>query len=347
VDQQPVTRAFVVCIVIAACGDNGSAVTPVDSPRPIDSQIADAAPDADLRPTTLAGTGLCVDPACATISPGIIEYTPNFPLWADTATKRRWVYLPPGTTIDTSDMNHWMFPQGFKIWKEFTRDGVRVETRIVAKIGPGNDLVDWFYMAYQWNAAEDDAVEVPNGVIHANGTLHDIPSVQDCRNCHEKLAPSRVLGFQAIQLDGAEIDSFTSMGWFTAPPTGTSPHFPLPGSTTEKAALGYLHANCGHCHNPLSTIINTPMHLRLDVDHMATTADTDTYKTAVDQTAALPFTDNSIMFTKIIIGGDPDHSAMIDRFSTTNSMFHMPEVGSEMTDPDALVTLRAWVTALP
>jgi hypothetical protein len=344
-----VTRTLAVWILVAACGDNGAGITPVDSPRPIDSP-ADAMPDADLRPATLAGTGLCVDPACTTIMPGITEYVPNFPLWADTATKRRWVYLPPGTTIDTSDMNHWMFPQGFKIWKEFTRDNVRVETRIVAKIGPGNDLTDWFYMAYQWNAAEDEADEVPAGVIHANGTLHDIPSVQDCRNCHEKLAPSRVLGFQAIQLDGAHpvgIDEIAAMGWLTAPPAGTSPHFPLPGTATEKAALGYLHANCGHCHNPLSTITNTPMHLRLDVDHLATTADTDTYKTAVDQTAALPFTDGGTMFIKIIIGGDPDHSAMVDRFSTTDFMFHMPEGGSEMTDPDALATLRAWVTALP
>jgi len=86
--------------------------------------------------------------------------------------------------------------------------------------------------------------------------------------------------------------------------------------------------------------------MRLDVDHLATVADTDTYKTAIDQTAALPFSDNGTSYTKIIISGDPDHSALIGRFSSSNPSLRMPENGAETTDPDALVTLRAWVTAL-
>ncbi|HEV7555814.1 MAG TPA: hypothetical protein VGO00_10185, partial [Kofleriaceae bacterium] len=89
------TRAYMVCIVVAACGDNRAPAGTHDAPSvPNDNVFIDAPPDADLRPTTLAGTGLCVDPACTMISPDVIEYVPNFPLWADSATKRRWVYLP-------------------------------------------------------------------------------------------------------------------------------------------------------------------------------------------------------------------------------------------------------------
>lgn len=347
--MRPAFTHTIVLVSLAACGDNGVGAGVVDAHTGGSEQAIDAAPDADTtKPTHLAETGLCVDAACTQITPGLVEYTPRFPLFADTASKRRWIYMPPGATIDTSDMDHWMFPQGFKIWKEFTRGPTRIETRLIAKIGPGDDLADWYYMAYQWNATEDDAVAVPAGVIDANGTPHNIPSVSDCRACHEKLAPSRVLGFQAIQLDGATpvgIDEVAQLGWLSAPPSGTSPHFPLPGTATEKAALGYLHANCSHCHNATG-VSSTPLHMRLEVGHLATTAATDTYKTAIDQTAAFPFTDDGTAYTKIIVSGDPDHSALIGRFSTTNPTLHMPENGAETADPDALTTLRAWVTAL-
>jgi hypothetical protein len=33
-------------------------------------------------------------------------YDPSLSMWADGAEKRRFIRLPPGTTIDTSDMDH-------------------------------------------------------------------------------------------------------------------------------------------------------------------------------------------------------------------------------------------------
>src|SRR5688572_31053294 len=59
-------------------------------------------------------------------------------LWADGATKRRWLFLPDGAQIDSADPDHWRFPAGTRLWKEFTRDGVRVETRIMHKTGDGD-----------------------------------------------------------------------------------------------------------------------------------------------------------------------------------------------------------------
>ena len=35
------------------------------------------------------------------------DYSPQYPLWSDGATKRRWVLLPPGQTIDASDPDVW------------------------------------------------------------------------------------------------------------------------------------------------------------------------------------------------------------------------------------------------
>src|SRR5450432_1007639 len=140
--------AWFVVVLVAACGDQRFVV---------DGAVADGASiDAGdpNNPLTLFDTGLCVDRACIQISPDVQTYTPQFALWADTASKRRWYKLPPGTQIDTTDMDHWVFPVGTKFWKEFTRDDgmghdIRVETRLVMRIGPGDQQADWFYVSYQ------------------------------------------------------------------------------------------------------------------------------------------------------------------------------------------------------
>ena len=46
-------------------------------------------------------------------------YTPNFALWSDGAAKERWLSLPAGTEIDTSDPDDWRFPDGTRAWKQF------------------------------------------------------------------------------------------------------------------------------------------------------------------------------------------------------------------------------------
>src|SRR5437763_6919526 len=125
-------RVAIALCLAAACGDSHTAKpadaaydVPWDGPcgggcdAPIDANPLD----------DLMGTGLCADKACTTINAGIAAYTPRYALWADAASKRRWIYLPPGTQIDTTDPDHWLFPTGTKIWKEFTSGSTRVETR--------------------------------------------------------------------------------------------------------------------------------------------------------------------------------------------------------------------------
>jgi len=224
-------RAVVRCMLVGglvACGGHHDAA--------VDAGI-DAPADAPDLPADLVETGLCSDSACMLINPGIVEYAPRFVLWADTASKRRWMYLPPGSQIDTSDMNHWKFPVGFKAWKEFVRDGIRVETRMLEKIGPGDTTADWLYVPFEWNATGDATFAVPAGAFGVNGTGHHIPAQEECKSCHEQLAPSRVLGIQAIQLDGATpvgVDELATMNVLTAPPAGASPHFPIPGANATE-----------------------------------------------------------------------------------------------------------------
>jgi hypothetical protein len=77
-------------------------------------------------------------------------FEPKYALWSDAATKRRWVYLPPGKQINTDQMDFWEFPEGTKLWKEFKRDGVLIEARLIMKKGQGSS--DWYMIAYKWKA---------------------------------------------------------------------------------------------------------------------------------------------------------------------------------------------------
>jgi hypothetical protein len=340
-------------LVLAACGDNLRLATdagPGDGPG--DSPMVDANPL-----DTLDGTGLCLDAGCTQISPDVHEYAPRFVLWADTATKRRWMQLPPGTQIDTTDMNRWVFPVGTKFWKEFTRDGTRVETRFITKRLADDDAPGaWFFITYKWNAPQDATTAVINGEQNVNGTMHDIPSRAGCRECHESLRPSRVLGFQAIQLDYSapngllDLNDLIAQSLLTTNPGGGATHFPLPGNAVDQAALGYMHANCGHCHNPQSPVHDmTPVELLLDITKLATVTGTPTYTTSVDVDAAIPFTDppGGMTFTKIIISADPAGSGLFQRMKTTTATRHMPRLGTEITDPDGLAAVQAWINTLP
>jgi hypothetical protein len=330
-------------VVLMACGDNGVTATP-------DAKLADASVDAtNLMPQTLAETGLCLDAACTQFASDVYAYKPHYELWSDGATKRRWIYLPPGTTINTSNMDFWEFPVGTKVWKEFTRDNVLVETRLIMRVAANGTKSDWFYMPYVWNQTRDATTAAPMGVPNANGTEHDVPSRFQCQGCHENLQPSRVLGFSAIELDwdnpdAAQLDlqKLIDLGKLSAAPTGSSPYFPIPGTANEKQVLGYMHANCGHCHNASSSVQgNTPMQLRLSVGTLGTVGATPAYTTTVDVNG------NMIGgLSKIVAKGQPDQSIMVYRFESTNTTEHMPALGSEIIDDTAKTALRTWITNL-
>ena len=112
----------------AATGDAGVS----DSGCPEDGAVPD-----DLR-----CTGLYTDWSAKALAPSVQPYTPAFTLYSDGASKARWISLPAGGQIVTSDLDNWVFPVGTKIWKEFSVGGVRVETRLAWKTDAQWSLLD-------------------------------------------------------------------------------------------------------------------------------------------------------------------------------------------------------------
>lgn len=347
-------KPVLLAAALGACGDGHATPDAPAADTPMSDAAADAAIDANPNmPATLMDTGLCLDAACTQISPDVKAYTPRWQLWSDGATKKRWIYLPPGTQIDTSDMDYWQFPVGTKIWKEFTRDNIRVETRLIMRIGSGTTVNDWFYVPYVWNQAQDATTAEPFGVVDANGTQHDVPSRQQCKTCHENLQPTRILGFSALQLDYDNADPYQldlqaaiDAGLLTNPPaTTTSPHFPLPADAPSTAvpALGYLHANCGHCHNPSGGAwADSHMVLRLDV------SETDAATTQIMQTTVGAPLEQWINHGYVyrIVAGDPAQSALLYRMTQRTMYVQMPPLATEHTDDAGIAAIQSWIQSL-
>jgi hypothetical protein len=312
------------------------------------------APQPYARPAYvhLSETGLFADFAAHEITPDATAFEPTNKLWSDGATKRRWVRLPPGTQIDTSDMDHWVFPVGTKLWKEFSLGGVLLETRLIERYGLGPD--DYWMGAFVWAADGGDAVLAPDGQSDINGTPHDAPAQKDCGACHRGDV-GRVLGLSAIQMsrdgDPPALRDLATMGWLSDPPADLG-GFPVPGDATTAAALGYLHANCGHCHNENGTAwSDTQMVLRLTV------ADRDAATSGVVASIVGKTLDywRGGAITLRVDPGHPDMSALVARMSARGPKGQtpgqlsdqMPPLATEIVDPDGIAAVSQWISALP
>lgn len=291
----------------------------------------------DGLPVRLSQTGLFRNMTTEELGPNVYPFRPRFELWSDGAAKRRWIYLPPGTQIDTSDPDQWRFPAGTKLWKEFVRDGVRIETRLLFK--HGSSVGDWTPVAYLWS--EREAWAQPEGEDNALGTSHDVPSAAECRGCHGGTR-NGVLGFSAIQLpmfgagENLGLNGLQQQGLLTLSLPRDNE---LPGDARARKALGYLHANCSHCHNSLRPQRDgarcfdpeSSLDFMLRLDDLERLSNTATYRTSIGD-AVLP--------------GDPARSPVMIRVKSRDPWWGMPALGSEEIDVRGNTVLEQWIRDL-
>jgi hypothetical protein len=284
-------------------------------------------------PATLAATGL---PEDGTVPAYIRGFKPRYELWSDAATKERLAYLPGCEAIDAGDMDRWSFPVGSRFWKHFRVGGALVETRFLHRFGAGAE--DWVMATYHWDTEGKKATLVKDGVVNANGTEHDIPKQNQCARCHGFL-PEKVLGFSALQLShpGTEL-SLPKLVAEGRLPEAAAAGFSPPGDATAQEALGYLHANCGHCHNEY---FGLPLRMSLRLGD-AKIEDTDVFKTGIGVQALF----QAGGFSTRIVPGEPDSSLLIHRMASRGNDAQMPPLATEKKDDKGLAKVAAWITAL-
>lgn len=320
------------------------------------------APYARPAYSSLAETGLYTDLASGELSGSARAFEPSFVLWSDGASKQRWITLPPGTQIDTSDMDRWAFPVGTRVWKTFALDGVALETRLIERYGLAPD--DFWMGSFVWNAEQSDATFSEAGQQDVLGTAHDAPAQERCAACHNG-EPGRLLGFSALQLsvlpevlpevssdvspDGAEsagdvwnLARLAEEQRLSAPPE-PGVHYAPPGDADTAAALGYLHANCGHCHNPRGTSWpDTQMMLRLDV-LSGSPEETRLFQSVVGQELQYFRADPG---TLRVTPGAPETSALVARMNVRGPKEQMPPLATETVDAEGLELVRRWIAGL-
>ena len=269
-------------------------------------------------PATLRGTGFDHLEKTA--------FEPQYPLWTDGARKRRWIHLPPGTAIDASQPDAFAFPPGTRIWKEFGY-ARPVETRLIERLADGS----WRYAAYVWNSEGTEARLAPEDgqqvildrphVIPAKAGIqfrYAIPSRADCLACHEGPAVP-VLGFTALQL-APSLRDLVERGLLRHLPKRLLDHPPqiAASSAAERAGLGYLHGNCGHCHNSHALPA-----AGLEFSHEAASPVASTERTLAS-----------------LAGRERE---ALRRLASRNPLVRMPPLGTQVHDAHGIAIVERWL----
>ena len=282
-------------------------------------------------------------------------FAPQYPLWSDGAHKRRWIYLPPGTAIDASRPDAWGFPVGTRLWKEFSLGRV-IETRFIERLADGT----WRFAAYVWNEAGTDATLAPREgmslvVPEAPQGRYAIPAQDDCHACHEGAAVP-VLGFSALQLSSdrdplaphAEPGTETGLADLVARrlisnlPASLISNPPRIAATSpaERASLGYLHGNCGHCHNDSGAPAPVDLVLAQRVTEPGSTE--RVLRSMIDGRSR--FRGHGLgNDAPLIASGNPQASVLIARMRSRNPNTQMPPIGTQAPDVEALALLERWI----
>ncbi len=318
--------------------------------------LAPAAHAAARLPAHLRDTGLVAAGTRDEIAADALPFSPQYPLWSDGAEKRRWIRLPRGTQIDARDPDHWVFPVGTRIWKEFSL-GRRVETRMIERTREG-----WHFATYVWTEDGTDAVLAPAAGVRAGvptsaGGRWVIPGTADCRACHEGQS-NPVLGFTALQLSSdrdpgaphartahaeVHVEDLLARGLLRGLPAAlrTMPAR-IPASTAdERAALGYLHANCGICHNREGPLAGLGLDLLQSLAEGPASVERTRASTLAVR-ALRPLGEAEVR----VAPGQPAHSVLFRRMGARDPLDQMPPLGTEMPDRDALALVERWIHSL-
>jgi hypothetical protein len=261
--------------------------------------------------------------AAATIAPHAIAYAPQHPFWMDGATQRRFLELPPGTAVDASVPAAWRFPVGTRLWQEIDGAGERpTERRLLEQVAAG----EWRFSSYVRQAGEHEFRLSPP---HR--------SQSDCRVCHTA-DDTPVLGFSTFQLRDS-IDDLAARGVLRgvtaqayAEASRVAARSPL-----EAEAVGYLHGNCGCCHDPCAPLRGLGMQLSHPVDGALALAPAITTTVGV---AALLTSESA---PQRIASGDASASLLLRRLAATDPALRMPPLGRHGVDRDGVALLTRWI----
>jgi hypothetical protein len=286
-------------------------------------------------PSTLSGTCLSQYSSSAK---NFKTYDVQYPLYSDGAKKKRWIYLPSGTQINTLDPDNWSFPTGTILWKEFSLSNTKLETRQMEKISAADGATSWRFSVYAWKTDQSGAVLIDNTfdasldaanfyAVTALNTSYQVLRPNQCVQCHQgtRDAPQ---GFDYLQLSSGSLsfnlNQLKSAGFLSHPPASLDT---IVGPTLAQNAIGYMQSNCATCHNG-SGAPNNFRHLST-----ATSLAAENFFAAAGNNPSL------------IVGHTPASSRIYVRM-TADTMPPRSAVPLRITDPAGTQIFVDWINSL-
>ncbi|MCA9617645.1 MAG: hypothetical protein KC731_01400 [Myxococcales bacterium] len=351
-------------VLLAACGGEEE-TKPEPQPDPVKVTPAPAGePWEDLDEWGLFEDVLTQEP-----SSEVQRYDVNAPLFSDYTFKRRFAWIPEGTTIDYADQAVWAMPVGTILVKTFSyltdyRDpsqGERLlETRLLVHEAEGL----WTAHTYVFDEAQSAATRKVAGDIIPSSWLdlagepqhndYIVPNTNECEDCHGKKEDGLLdtLGFRTRQIDRPapeggdnQIDRFASLGWLSsAPPPAADrerlvdPFGPAP---LHERVRSYLDANCGHCHTTGGSASQSALLLSYDLTSDA--ADPGNWGQCKVPTSAGGATCGH---TFDVVPGDPDSSILLCRLRSTDPEVRMPPLVSRVPHEEGIALIVEWINGL-
>ncbi|MCS6974437.1 MAG: hypothetical protein NZM13_08125 [Cyclobacteriaceae bacterium] len=290
----------------------------------------------------------------------VFAYELNSPLFSDYAFKKRFIYLPPGASVNYHPTDVLEFPEGTVIIKnfyypaDFRNPGTNLrilETRLLIL-----ENGSWKALPYIWNEEQTEAYLDVSGKnievqwIHFDGSArkvnYSIPNMNQCKGCH--LRGDRVfpIGPLARQLNKTvngqnQLARLASLGVLKSlPPLPEVPRLADYEDTSaplDSRARAWLEVNCAHCHRPDGPAKNSGLHLTADV--------TKPFELGIGKPPVAAGRGSGGLHYDIV-PGHPEKSILYYRITSTDPGIMMPELGKKLVHEEGVQLIRDWIASL-
>ena len=306
----------------------------------------------------------------------VLPYEPASSLFSDYALKKRFVWMPDGTTSTfEGDGEILNLPVGAAIIKTFYYDNVQpanttriVETRIMIRKSTG-----WIFADYVWNTEQTEAYFDLAGSItditwkNENNVLktvnYRIPSEEQCIVCHkqkETVNGEEVTVFIPIGIKPQNLNHNYNYGsdsknqltkWIEQGYLENNFSFPSPQNTTidykdtskslSLRARSYVDINCAHCHKEKGHCDYRPM--KYDFKSTGNSNGLTNMGVCVNTQDMQDF---ESALSKIVTPGNKDRSMMYFRMNTINETYRMPIHGRSLIHDEGVTLIEQWINSL-
>ena len=306
----------------------------------------------------------------------VIPYVPASSLFSDYAHKKRFVWMPEGTSATYNGDNKVLnLPIGAALIKTFYYENVQplnttrlIETRVMIRKATG-----WIFAEYVWNEEQTEAFldlqgsyldiawKDDNNVIKS--TNYRIPNEVQCITCHkakEVINGEDQTVFIPIGIKPQNLNFNYNYGlysknqlikWIQLGYLENNFSLPIQENTvvdyndaTKSLSLrarSYVDANCSHCHQTDRHCDYRPMRFAF-----SETGNKNGLTNMGVCVATSDIQDFPAGLSKVVAPGNINKSMMFYRLNTTNESYRMPLHGRTIIHDEGVALIKDWINSL-